>query len=458
MIFRRSRIIALKKKIFRDKNTSVFLLVAGLLSFIPLYLLLAMLIKNSVNVPFADQWSFIDIMAKEYYGSLTFHDLWAQHNEHRILVPKAIGLALGSVTDFNFRVPVVLNLAVSFSSFLLLVTLLRRTFTNPRIVALLSIITSWLMFSPFQSINWIWGFQLAFHLTVFFTILAIWFLTKRNAVLLPKVLGAAIIAAILGTYSVGTGLLIWPIGFMILLGRRVPRQQLMVWGAAGVIIIASYFYKFQRSAGSPAASEIITEPVVVAKYILIYLGRSLSTSPEAAQNTGLGLLVLFIISVALIYKKNLLNQVSSWIALAAFVILTSALAAASRLNFGHTHSYDAISYTTVSILFVIVTIVLSVYATNLWLEDFKKKNLGRYLATFFIIGAASVIPFQAYINNYSWGSNKIKEFNMHFHKVRECVFEATSANDECLLLVCPDKEVAWRQIQFLRESEWSEFK
>jgi len=68
------------------------------LALVPLAFLLCVVARYAVPVPYWDQWEFVPLLEKTYHGQLTFHDLWAQHNEHRILFPRIIMLALAHLT------------------------------------------------------------------------------------------------------------------------------------------------------------------------------------------------------------------------------------------------------------------------------------------------------------------------------------------------------------------------
>src|SRR5208282_4675420 len=72
-----------------------------MLALLPLAFLIWMVSRYAVSVPFGDQWELVPLLEKTYHETLTFHDLWAQHNEHRILFPKIIMLGLAHLTGWN---------------------------------------------------------------------------------------------------------------------------------------------------------------------------------------------------------------------------------------------------------------------------------------------------------------------------------------------------------------------
>ncbi len=57
--------------------------------FPPLYILY-LITRYGIDVPFLDQWEFVPLLGNFRSGALSFHDLWAQHNEHRIFFPRLI--------------------------------------------------------------------------------------------------------------------------------------------------------------------------------------------------------------------------------------------------------------------------------------------------------------------------------------------------------------------------------
>lgn len=430
---------------------------AVLATALPILVMLTLLVRYSVNVPWWDQLSFVDLMRKAQDGSLTFYDLWAQHNEHRILVPQAVELAVGSFTGFNFRVPVLLNLVVSLGSFGLLAHLLYRLLRGNRLFWPLLIITAWLLFSPLAYVNWIWGFQLAFYLSVGATVLTVWLLTRRRTDEAAWLFALAVVSAAATTYTNGNGLVIWPIGLGLLWLKRFDRRRLLLWCGAGLLTVASYFYKFHRAGDSPKLTTIMKEPVAVAKYIFAYIGRSLGVSPVSSRYVGFTLIVVMVISAWFLYKKGRLPAVLPWLALAAYSLLTALLAAMSRLNFGPDHGFVSNSYPTFSVLFVIAAIILSSHAVSLWVARFSRRQLATALTLFFLLGAGYAAVLPAYVTNYQKGLINLRNLGNHHRKVLDCVYGATSPEDDCLLLFYPDKATAWHYRETLRELRWGDF-
>src|SRR5258708_5502936 len=87
------------------KKYYVFLFIA----LIPIMVMAGLLWRYSVNVPFWDQWEYVTLVGKLHHGTLGLHDLWMQHNEHRILFPRIVTLIVATITGYNIRYEIFLN-------------------------------------------------------------------------------------------------------------------------------------------------------------------------------------------------------------------------------------------------------------------------------------------------------------------------------------------------------------
>jgi hypothetical protein len=417
-----------------------------------------LLVQYNVNVFWWDQVSFIELMTREHNGSLNIYDLWVQHNEHRILVPQALELIVGKLSGFNNQVFVLMNFATALASFGLLLTMIRRTFTENRYMVLyLGVPFAWLLFSPVQWTNWIWGFQFVFFSGVFLMIATIWLLTHKNLIANPRIFIGALVLAALTPYCTANGMLVWPIGLAILLWRKAPRSRLFQWLGLGLMVAASYMYKFHRPSDSPGLLEVVRQPVAIVKYTLAGLGRNLSTTPTSARYLGFVMLVGLVVSVIFVHKKGKLSNILGWLALASYSLLTVFLGSLSRLNFGVDHGYDSNSLPTVSLLFILALLAIVVYGLTIWLKDFKRKKLGVYLLLFFALGSFCAAAISPIIYNYTKGIEHLTALGQHLERVEDCVYTARSAEDECLLIIYPEKQHSWQKIQQLKALGWGDF-
>ena len=90
------------------------------LSTLPGVFLCLMALGYTLDLPRLDQWEFIPFLEKAYNGTLSWHDFWAQHNEHRIVFPRLVFLLLAKLTAWNLYYEVAANLLLGLLIFILI--------------------------------------------------------------------------------------------------------------------------------------------------------------------------------------------------------------------------------------------------------------------------------------------------------------------------------------------------
>ncbi|HEY5743589.1 MAG TPA: hypothetical protein VIS99_13725, partial [Terrimicrobiaceae bacterium] len=178
------------------------------LGVLPALYLLADIHSFTVNVPFMDDWQFVPLLEKTSEGTLTFQDLWAPHDEHRLLLPRIIIIISMFATGGDYRVQTYITfMVVAVISVCLLWLMVHLNGSR------MSVLWAWVLanialFSPIQFHNWLWPMQFAYFLPYTFLALCLCTLYARMATL-PKFLLAAAFA-LAGNYSFVQGNLIWP--------------------------------------------------------------------------------------------------------------------------------------------------------------------------------------------------------------------------------------------------------
>src|SRR5262245_8231871 len=74
------------------------------LGVLPAAFLLVDIHSFAVNVPFMDDWQFVPLLEKAKEGTLNFQDLWAPHDEHRLLLPRIIIIVSMFASGGDYRV------------------------------------------------------------------------------------------------------------------------------------------------------------------------------------------------------------------------------------------------------------------------------------------------------------------------------------------------------------------
>lgn len=480
----------------------------------PPALMLVVLRRYGVLVPFWDQWELVPFIGKLRHGTLGLSDLWSQHNEHRILFPRIIMLSLASLTKWNTIKETYVNVALAAASTSLIAVMLRRSFAgHKKAFWLLAIFGVWIMYSPIQWENWLWGWQIQWFLSIAGVIGTVWAIDNwptRWSHRWRLVAGAAF--ALLATYSLANGVMIWPIGFVMLVVRRERRQALGAWALAGTLSAISYFYHYANPGYEPSKSLFLHQPKTFVHYVLVYIGRPIARDFRLSAILGAVIIMLFAAAVGylLVYRKGNWLRCLSWLGLAAYAGIGAVTTAISRLGFGVVQGFSS-RYTTVSSLFLLATIVLLMMAAqdyyqevrlqSIWSDGFwmmsaplgimalvsfiqgTKPDPAIFATTFFILISvglvyslvAAVLPRlklrgvltpalalsgfavglgALIVMNYIGGFRQLKQQSAYLTKINTCVYNATSPTDPCLTMAYPNAQIVWTRIDYLRSIGW----
>jgi hypothetical protein len=364
----------------------------------PLYLLIVVL-TQTVDVPFADQWALVPLLARSYDGSLTFHDLWAQHNEHRLLVPRILMLALARLSGWNTRVEMLGSIALAAAAFCVLVYQVRSTGQAMRMHwAWLVPALSLAIFSLDQAESWWGGWNLQIFLCVFGVHAGIALLT-RPTIGWPTLL-LALLCDVIASYSYGPGLLTWAVCLALLGLRAHPwtataSLRIAVWSTVGALVIASFFYRYTWSAQSTSVATVLHAPRPYLRYIMTYLGApptrgaveylfgqitgdtqaicNLGDSDlcmyvnNAAIAAGIGGLLLFALVTWALIRAAPLSTVLPYLGLGAYALGAGILTSLGRVSYGN-HQALAQRYATTATLFWLALVILGALCTHVYAE------------------------------------------------------------------------------------------
>ncbi len=218
-----------------------------------------------VNVPRQDQWSDIALIGRSYSGTLGFGDLWAGHNDHRILFPNLLAVALGRTTHLNLFVEMYLSAFLLFVAIGLIAATHRRRAPSTPLIAYCPVAIVLLSLAQYQ--DTLWGFQIAWYIVVV-CLAATLFLLDRPTLHWPALAGA-IAVAVVGSYSLFQGLLIWPVGLLLMSQRRRARSQRIAWAVIALVTAALYFVHL---ASPPDRFYVLHHPGTAIKLFFLTVG------------------------------------------------------------------------------------------------------------------------------------------------------------------------------------------
>jgi hypothetical protein len=306
--------------------------------------------------PFWDEWVNTN-------SEKVVQNLLAPHNEHRIVVTRILNLIDLWFTHHTGVLKLVWILLFSLGHLLVLLALFKAAFPSSRLASqiLLGSVGTALFFSGFQYENFTWGFQTQFVGVFFFASAACALVALAVSRVGPQRTFLAILAAfcaLLCTGSMANGLLIWlilpPLAFLTKLGWRWALGYALCGAIVWPIYLVGLDHSMHQglSASSQSLSQFLMNPMGVVTHSLSYLGGQLPNSlltlhPFNAEVkiivvSAMGLLanlIFLVLTWQIFRQKTTLRPASlALIFSAAFIILSAALTAMGRIEFGVTQS------------------------------------------------------------------------------------------------------------------------
>ena len=180
--------------------------------------------RYALNILYYDQWLDAILVHHALHGSLTLSDLWAQHNENRILVPNLIVVALGATTHLDVLVEDYLSGGALWGAIMLLVAAHRRRSPDTPWLAYCPVIV--LLSSYMVASDVLFGFNLSWFLVLLALSVAVYLADRPTG---RVALAGAVAAAAVGSYSSAPG----PAD---LARRPGPALAPPAWGLAAVAV------------------------------------------------------------------------------------------------------------------------------------------------------------------------------------------------------------------------------
>ena len=351
------------KQSFSLSKTSFILLAFYLL---PLVIVIGFITQFGVNIPIYDQWVLPKLLEKVATNQLDFSDLFELHNNHRILFPRLIFIGLAFLSDWNIKLEMFFSLGLAVFTFIALYILASLT-SSPRyrnLFHLANLLTGYLIFSLNQ--EWLWGFQLPIFLINFCLILACLILYLNILNSKTKLILAAI-CCVVASFSSAQGLITWLAVVPLILSQNKTQiskpKQLLIWLTGFIMSAAIYAIGYQQEPRiiNLSFSEYLLTAI---HFFLNLLAAPLVQLPIVSSLIGIILLSIFI-GISIYYLKTAylnfpepLTQLTPWLSIGLFSLLTSLLMTWGRVEWGWNYPLTATRYTTHTILLIISLIQL----------------------------------------------------------------------------------------------------
>jgi hypothetical protein len=293
------------------------------------------LVDGYSPVPYGDLWAQFPFIERGVRGDFDLGDLWAQWNEHRIFLARIQFLLdysmFGGTNVFLFAV-------TATSCLLLAATFAIAVWADSRdwLLALGTLAVAGTSALPLAGIeNLTLAFNVHFVQTFLFATISILAVVMgaRSAESSRQAIwsGVAAITAVAATYSTANGTLTWAV--VVLLGMLLPLERRFTAALAvtGGVTVATFLWHFRFTEG-----RTLSDPVGLVHFVALYLGGAPTPSSATAAMAGAAGLVLFALLCRLFWRgrSGRSTLVPFGAAVAAFCVLTAAVTAVGRLEFG----------------------------------------------------------------------------------------------------------------------------
>ncbi|HEX6896309.1 MAG TPA: hypothetical protein VF146_13615 [Bryobacteraceae bacterium] len=288
--------------------------------------------RARTNVPWWDEWARIGELRRIGQGEAVFPVLWSSDaGGIRTVVLRLVvlanqhGRALRSLTFASLGIH-------GINVFLLLAMIVRLIgragFAWPVLVC--AVVLN-LAFHPIQMENFVWSGQIQYFLTYSAAAgsIALLVFSNRRAAMLA----GSLALALLSSYSMTNGLLIWPVLVGVGVHLRFTRAWLITFAVTGSLVIATYFLNYQGPSIGMGVTGMLREPLHAIALVGLVLAGPLSfiSTPAGIGLALAALCVLTFVAVQVLHKAPPREAVFL-IASACFLLLSCAAMVAGRLD------------------------------------------------------------------------------------------------------------------------------
>jgi hypothetical protein len=319
-----------------------------------------LIVTHGVSVPYWDAWQAPGLHIISWHaGTLTWADLFQQHNEHRVFFPLLLVLIAALPLGWDYRLQIGLDLILVCGALGLLFALLKRTIVSPVVRAATFAGVCFLLFSPRNYENFLTGL-VAGSIIPTMALLAMLLVNLSQYSLGVKTLANAVLAVI-ASYSFASGMFVWLLGFPITgaggNGEPIPsHRSRWSWRTLYLLFatacIAGYFVTYRPPPHHPMPATLAQWPELM-QFLLFWIGNLfLVPHPSLAGQVLLALFCVFVAaSVCIAWRGGDWRAQYPWIVLGLYGLMLGAATARGRVGFGHipAHAF-ALRYTIFSVL------------------------------------------------------------------------------------------------------------
>lgn len=235
-----------------------------------------LIMRYASALPWLDEWYHYDLLTRDQPP--TWADLWALHNEHRIVLPRLIALAVLPTAGYDPRA----MMAVSLALLGLAAACLQRAAARLRgRASLVDLLIPASLLHPGHAENLLWGFQVQFTLSTLLVACTLAALAHRPTCELPRgtVLTAAICVPLLTLCGANGLAFALPLGLWLIVTAlrgqvarpRWPLRALaLAAGLTTLTVVVLYFWGYTKPDHHPTTRD----PLHIGYALLNFLSMS----------------------------------------------------------------------------------------------------------------------------------------------------------------------------------------
>lgn len=322
---------------------------------IPIAIVFSLILENATNVPFWDDYDTVTRWLLKWWDTPDIRErlqlLIAQHNEHRIVLPR-LGILLLTFVRGEVDLPLA-NLLGDLSILLLFVLLIHALPLARSLKVAAALPISFILFQPqyVDTLIWYTG-SISNFCVLAFALGAISFATRRGVIALL----IAVLLAMLALSVQANGLFIFVTCGVLSFVLRLGWRRIAVWFLLTVLSASTYFYGFRSPPGHCTPKDALAAPLVAAEYGLNFLGGAITLSTPG-WSIGVGIVLLAII--LLLVRDGVYKHTPVLAFFVLFLLITAASNTGGRSCFGGDYPllharYRIYSITLVSTLYCIL--------------------------------------------------------------------------------------------------------
>ncbi|MEM7459490.1 MAG: hypothetical protein AAF331_08495 [Pseudomonadota bacterium] len=299
------------------------------------------------RAPYHDHWDIVPLFAQHQEGNLSLADLFALHGNHWHASGYAVLLGLADVTAMRHWAESLASVLFAGLGFVALARILNRSLEHwqvPHAALWLFGVAALLLFSLDQAGNWLWGWQVAVFINIAGTL---WTIERLSAG--PPTLArtsVAVFATGAAIYAFGTGWVLLPIGYGLLLQQsawrtRTGQISLFVWTLLSALLLWHFSLALNAStaAYSVRALPNLSDPMTWAGLLHYTLNFVASPIVRFARDSsvpvsliGLVLIAWSVWTLRRVDKKHVWSGAAPFLAMAAYSLGSGLLTALGRLE------------------------------------------------------------------------------------------------------------------------------